>query len=126
VVLLSIFAALGLALAAVGIYGVVSYSVAQRAREFGVRAALGAPPRALLRLVLGQGLALGACGVAIGAAAAAAATRVMASLLFGVSATDPATYVAVSAVLLGVVAVACCVPAIRAARVDPTVAMRGD
>jgi predicted permease len=124
--LLSIFAALGLSLAAVGVYGVVSYSVAQRSREFGVRAALGATPRSLVRLVLGQGLALGASGVAIGAAAAAAGTRLMTSMLYGVSATDPVTYAAVAAALLGVVAAACCVPALRAARSDPTVAMRSD
>ncbi len=124
--LLAIFAGLGLALAAVGIYGVVSYAVSQRTREFGVRMALGASPRTLLRLVLGHGLKLGALGVGIGALAAFAITRLMSSMLFGVTATDPATFAAISALLVGVVLAACSVPALRAARVDPTVAMRNE
>ncbi len=124
--LLAIFAGLGLALAAVGIYGVVSYAVSQRTREFGVRMALGASPRTLLRLVLGHGLKLGALGVGIGAIAAFAITRLMSSMLFGVTATDPATFAAISALLVGVVLAACSVPALRAARVDPTVAMRNE
>ncbi len=124
--LLVIFAALGLVLAAVGIYGVVSYSVAQRAREFGIRAALGASPRSVLRLVVGRGLVLGVVGVACGTLAATAVTRLMSSLLFGVGPTDPATYAAIAGLLLGVVVVASSIPALRAARIDVSTAIRGE
>jgi predicted permease len=122
--LVSLFAALGLALAAVGVYGVISYSVEQRANEIGLRVALGAQPRDVIRLVLKQGFALALLGVAIGLAGAFGVTRLIASMLFGVSATDPLTFAAISALLSGVALVACYLPARRATRVDPIVVLR--
>jgi putative ABC transport system permease protein len=122
--LLGIFAALALVLSATGVYGVISYAVAQRTREIGVRAALGASPRDVLRLVLRGGMRLTAIGLAIGAATALAVTRLLGSLVFGMSPHDPLTLGA-SAVLLTVVALlACYLPARRAARLDPLVALR--
>jgi ABC-type antimicrobial peptide transport system permease subunit len=123
--LLAIFAGLALVLAAVGIYGVMSYSVAQQTREIGIRIALGAQRGDVLKMTVMQGLKLVAVGLVIGLAAAFVLTRVMASLLFGISATDPLTFLVISVVLLGVALLASYIPALRATRVDPMVALRG-
>jgi putative ABC transport system permease protein len=123
-VLLGFFSALAVVLAAIGMYGVVSYSVAQRTHEMGVRMTLGAQPRDVLRMVLGQGGKMAAMGIAIGALAAFGLTRLMSSLLFSVGASDPMTFAAV-AILLALVAIfSCYIPARRAMRVDPMVALR--
>jgi putative ABC transport system permease protein len=124
--LLGLFAVAALILAAVGLYGVVSYSVSQRTQEIGVRMALGAAGRDVLRLVLRQGLAPVFGGVAIGLAAAAAMARLMSSLLFEVSPLDPATFVSVSLALSAVGVVACYIPARRATRTDPVEAIRSE
>lgn len=122
--LLGFFALLGLLLAAVGIYGVVSYSVAQRTSEIGIRVALGAQSNDIVRVVLSQGLLLAMLGAAIGLAGAYGLTRFMESLLFGVAAADPLTFAAIATLLLGVALASCYVPARRATRVDPVVALR--
>jgi predicted permease len=122
--LLSAFALFAMALAAVGIYGVMTYAVRQRTREIGIRMALGASQRAVLRMVLAHGAALAFVGLLAGLAAAFALTRLMGSLLYRVRPTDPLTFVAVSLALLGVALGACSLPALRAIRVDAMVALR--
>jgi putative ABC transport system permease protein len=123
-VLLAIFAGIAVLLAAVGIYGVVSYSVAQRVHEMAIRLALGASPRDLLKVVIGEAMCLVLAGLALGVVAALALTRVLASLLYDTSPTDPVTWVAVGALLAAVALLACYFPAWRATRVDPMVALR--
>ena len=123
-ILLGVFAALALALSSVGVYGVLSYAVGQRTQEIGIRVALGAQNSDVLKLVIGEGMALALIGVAIGIAAALGLTRWMANLLYGVSASDPVTFAAVAAVLLLVTMAACYIPARRAMRVDPMTALR--
>jgi putative ABC transport system permease protein len=123
-VLLAVFAAVALTLAAVGIYGVMAYAVAQRTPEIGIRMALGAHPRDVLRLVVGQGMLLIICGVALGLAAAYWLTRLMETWLFGVSPTDSVTFAGVALLLGAVALLAIWIPARRAARVDPLVALR--
>jgi putative ABC transport system permease protein len=123
-ILLGIFAALALLLSCIGIYGVISYVVGQRTHEIGVRVALGAQRRDVMRLVLGEGARMALVGVAVGIAAALGLTRLMANQLFGVTAQDPFTFTIVSAVLALVALLACYLPARRAVRVDPMVALR--
>lgn len=123
-VMLSAFAGIGLILGLIGIYGVISYSVAQRTQEIGVRMALGAQPNDVLRLVIGQGLKLTLIGVVAGVVGALAVTRLLSSLLFGVSATDPATFVLIAGLLAFAALLACYFPARRATRVNPIAALR--
>ena len=122
----TLFGGLALVVAAVGLYGVIAYSVTQRTHEMGVRAALGAKRGDLLRLVMGEGLRITVVGIVLGAAASLAAGRFLASLLFGVTASDPGTFMLVAVVLLGVAGLASVIPAWRAARADPTSALRAD
>jgi putative ABC transport system permease protein len=124
VFLLGVFAATALLLALIGIYGVIAYSVAQRTQEIGVRMALGAERRAVVLMVVRQGMSIAIAGLVLGVAAALALTRVMTGLLYEVTPTDPSTFAAVIGVLAATALAACCGPAFKAARVDPLVALR--
>jgi ABC-type antimicrobial peptide transport system permease subunit len=123
-VLLGAFAGFALVIAAVGLFGVLSYSVAQRSREIGVRTALGARPRDIVRLVVAQGLKMALAGAAGGVVLSLAALRYLSSLLYGVTAYDARSYVMVVVVILAASAAACAIPARRAARLDPIRALR--
>ena len=125
-VLVALFAALAVTLAAIGIYGVISYSVMQRTHEFGLRMALGAKPVDVVLQVMRQGVRLAFAGIARGIAAAFALGRVLMSLLYQVSASDPATFAAVSAAAIAVAALACYIPARRATSADPMTALRAE
>ena len=122
--LLSIFAAVALVLTIIGLYGVMSYSVAQRTNEIGIRMALGAQTRDVLRLIVKQGVTLVLIGLALGLVGALALTRLLATLLFGVTTKDPMTFISIAALLSVVALLACYIPAWRATRVDPLEALR--
>jgi ABC-type antimicrobial peptide transport system permease subunit len=123
-ILLSVFAAIALLLSSIGIYGVISYVVGQRTHEIGIRIALGAQQSSVLRLMLGEGMKMALIGVGIGVVLAIGLTRLLSKMVFGVSTTDPLTFIGVAALLAGVALFACYIPARRAMRVDPMVALR--
>jgi putative ABC transport system permease protein len=123
-ILLSVFSTLALVLSAVGIYGVISYLTGQRTHEIGIRVALGASASDVLRMILGEGMRIALIGVGIGLAAALGLTRLITKLIFGVGANDPLTFIGVALLLSGVALVACYIPARRAMRVDPIIALR--
>jgi putative ABC transport system permease protein len=125
-VMMGVFAGIALLLAGIGLYAVMAYVVAQRTHEIGVRLALGAPRHSILRLILGQGLKLMLVGMALGMAGSLALTRLMVSLLYGVSTTDALTFILISLILAGAALLACWLPARRATRVDPMIALRSD
>jgi putative ABC transport system permease protein len=122
--LLTLFSSLSLTLAALGIYGVISYAVAQRTNEIGIRMALGAQGGDVVRLIGSKGLQLSIAGTLLGAVGAYALTRFLSGLLFGVSSADAATFVSMAAILIAVTMLACYIPARRASRVDPLIALR--
>jgi ABC-type antimicrobial peptide transport system permease subunit len=124
--IMTMFAALGVVLAAIGLYGVISYTVGQRTREIGVRMTLGASRGSIARLVVGESVRLAVIGIALGLAGAVAATRLIQGLLYGVPRADPFAFTAGAAALLIVAIVACVVPMWRATRVDPVVAVRAE
>jgi putative ABC transport system permease protein len=124
--LMLVFAAVALLLAAVGIYGVMAYTVAQRTQEIGIRVALGATPGSVLSMVVRQGMQLVGLGLAVGLAASLLLTRLVSSMLYGISATDVPTFAAIAAVLAAVALIAIIIPARRATRVDPMLALRAD
>jgi ABC-type antimicrobial peptide transport system permease subunit len=123
-VLLQVFAIVALVLASIGLYGVISYLVGQRTQELGIRLALGAQRKDIFALVLKHGMKMALLGVALGLVAAFGLTRLLAKLLYGVSATDPTTYIAIALLVIFVAVLACVVPARRATKVDPLVALR--
>jgi putative ABC transport system permease protein len=125
-ILMNVFGAVALALAAIGLYGVLAYAVSQRTQEFGIRLALGAQPHDVLALILKQGMKLALTGVLLGLISGVALTRLMQNLLFGVGATDPATFGGIAFLLILVALLACYLPARRATKVDPLVALRGE
>ncbi|HSO74841.1 MAG TPA: FtsX-like permease family protein, partial [Blastocatellia bacterium] len=122
--LISVFATLAFILASIGVYGVISFSLSQRTREIGIRIALGAQPRDVLKLALGQSMVCVLVGVGLGLAAAFVSTRLMSSLLYEVSATEPPTFIVVSLLLIGVSLLASYIPARRATKIAPSVALR--
>src|SRR5262249_40895583 len=124
--LLGVFAVIALLMAAIGIYGVIAYSVAQRTREVGIRIAIGAQVHDVLKLVVGQGMRLILIGVGVGIIGALAVTRVLSSLLFNVSATAPLSFAAITLLLMAVALLACYLPARRATKVDPMTALRSE